>query len=689
MKLSFKDIAGQIVVPGHRPTGTRLAISDKPEPFVAPTFNRLDHGASLLAEVVLIRASAAVGKSTIAAALSSLCSLPVLNLALVPVGAGSLKGLVSDLRNGVSPIAAFHAGRLPVIIDALDEGRLRSGENGFESFLETSAEFLLEDRRSPTAPKLILFGRPEAIDLAELLLVQGGITGCILEVGFFGKDEAKSLIIAYADKSAPVDSMYIIHKEPAHKLIDLYFERMEAALGLAEGKLWEDARGQAFAGYAPVLATIGYLLPEIDNYAEALNRLGSSGADNAWGVIESVLSEIVARDRGKLLKQLDGQVARSLPGEAYDALEQFTLLVQHVQRTPLAGTGRVQLPHADMEKYNSYVDQWLPQHAFLSSGKFANSVLGSYVYANLICLGRPIGSPRGELGPLSWQPFLWRSMARNLTAATLIEGEYLGYILNSFWNDPLSIGSKILIGRAGDSTDVAMVTVTIPDRDSVVFLTTMPIVLFAQIKNIDVNIDADIIFEGAGDDGHSVFFSRDENAITARTLTFKARELKISGRLWLDAEMIPAAGQITLKIDADAHVGWGAKIFGVFPFSQYKSEVPNPRIQIEKSKLELLLDECAARFINNPTLTLNPDFSAPEDDPYTQWTVRNYAREFPILMRLLVGHGLASTSPMQASNERKMRVRLTMAWASLKDVLDDPASENSAFVEQILKEMDK
>jgi hypothetical protein len=145
----------------------RFVIPPIPNPFVPPIL-RAPHNPDLLkSEVVYIQASAAVGKSTIAAALCAEANIPLLDLAIVPASTGTLKALVSGLPLS-NPIRAFHHAEVPVVIDALDEGRLLSGEAGFESFLQTTAEFLMEDRAVTDKPKLIFLGRYESIDLAWL-----------------------------------------------------------------------------------------------------------------------------------------------------------------------------------------------------------------------------------------------------------------------------------------------------------------------------------------------------------------------------------------------------------------------------------------------------------------------------------------------------------------------------------------
>jgi hypothetical protein len=137
--------------------GNKLRLPESPNPFVAPTLRLLDVGSEnpLQAEVIFVKASAAVGKSTIANYLSKSLGAPLLDLSKIPVSTGSLKALLLDVSGAGNPIKSFHSGKLPIVIDALDEGRLLSGEQGLESFLETIGEFLNEDRSTKNRPKII------------------------------------------------------------------------------------------------------------------------------------------------------------------------------------------------------------------------------------------------------------------------------------------------------------------------------------------------------------------------------------------------------------------------------------------------------------------------------------------------------------------------------------------------------
>jgi hypothetical protein len=359
-----------------------LFVGEPPTPFVTPRLEIEGSDPSALEkEVVFIEASAAVGKSTLARQLSATLKAPILDLANVPVSAGSLRTLLADLEatDKSDPIAAFHEGRIPVIVDALDEGRLLSNETGIEQFLVSTAEFLRSDRHVTSRPKLVFLGRFESLELArqQFELTVPGITHVTANVEFFDKEGARQLIHAYAATAARPGSHYLQHPEHAQDFITTYFDAIESALGLPAGELWQNERGKVFAGYAPVLAAVGFILAVIDDFTTVAKNLKANGGREAWGMVEAVLYEILSREQDKLRDLLSEQCESALPNAVYDVEEQLVLLAQYIESKPLEGAGRVRLPPSDMEKYRDMVRTYLPHHPFLRRHEFGDAVLGS------------------------------------------------------------------------------------------------------------------------------------------------------------------------------------------------------------------------------------------------------------------------------------------------------------------------
>jgi len=388
-----------------------LFIAEPPKPFVAPRLDIPGKDPSVIQkEIIFIEASAAVGKSTLARQVSATLKAPILDLAKVPVSTGSLHTLLTDLEavDKSDPVAAFHEGKIPVIVDALDEGRLLSNETGIESFLATTAELLLSNRSVTSRPKLVFFARFESIELAQQVieLAAPGITRATAKVGFFDKEGALQLIQAYAATAAKPGSQYQQNPEAARDLIAAYFDAVETALGLAAGELWQNEQGRVLGGYAPVLAAVGSILAEVDDDITVSNNLKSYDGREAWGLIEAVLYELLTREQAKLREQLHAQCKSALPREVYDVEEQMALLAQYVDSKPLDGAGRVELPPDDMEMYNDMVRTYLPHHPFIRRHEFGNAVLGSTAVERVAYHGRSISKYR--LIALSRQ---WRQSA--------------------------------------------------------------------------------------------------------------------------------------------------------------------------------------------------------------------------------------------------------------------------------------
>lgn len=409
---ALKILTEALSRPVHSPKpGQALFVADPPRPFVAPRLDVPDQNSAVFhTEIIFIEASAAVGKSTLAKQLSATSGVPLLDLASIPVSTGSLQNFLTGLQaaDQSDPLAAFHQGRIPVIIDALDEGRLLSGESQIERFLASIAELLRSDRSVASRPKLIFLARFESIELARQFIERegSGVTHATARVEFFDQEAASQMIAAYAAVNASPGSEYQKHPQSARQFIATYFDAIEASLGLAPGELWRDEQGKVFAGYAPVLAAVGSILAEIDDFATVARNLRSQDGREAWGLVEAVLFEILNREQTKLRKVLDPQCESELPDRVYDAEEQMALLAQYVEARPLKGTGLVALPLADMQRYNDMIETYLPHHPFIRRHQFGNAVLGASLVARAVYHGRSISQDR--LISLSRQ---WRQSA--------------------------------------------------------------------------------------------------------------------------------------------------------------------------------------------------------------------------------------------------------------------------------------
>jgi hypothetical protein len=276
-----------------------------------------------------------------------------------------------------------------VIVDALDEGRLRSGDPNFEEFLKTTWEMLLQDRSVTDRPKLVLLGRDfvvaELVDLS-LQVYAPELEVAWLQLDFFDRKDATRVIEAHAAATARRHDRTWKSSAPTRDVIDGFFAAIAAALSLDSDTLWTDPQGRAFAGYAPVLAAIGSLLEgEAKNPIHLKNALAQTGVGRAWDVIVRVANAILVREHDqKVMPQLRQALggAAPPPDEAYDAHEQLTYLVQKACGQAVLPTSRVNLRGSAAERYRGVVEKQLQDHPFLQNMELKNDVLKSVVFAH-------------------------------------------------------------------------------------------------------------------------------------------------------------------------------------------------------------------------------------------------------------------------------------------------------------------
>jgi len=669
---------------------SRLSISEAPDPFIAPKLYLHDDSVGEFnAEVILIQASAAVGKSTVAKYLSATKNVPLLNLAEVPVSTGTLAALISDMSSTPDLLTSFHEGKSPIVIDALDEGRLLSGERGFDSFLETARELLLNNRSVTDRPKILVFGRNDSTDWAQFVLeFEGDINVCMVEIGFFEEEEAYQLIDAYAKSSLGGQDRapYLDHVEPAKKVIQAYFSAIEAALDLSQGELWLNERGRAFAGYAPVLAAVGSLLGEIENFSAVERRLKDAGTQEAWSVIEIVLDEILNREQNKLRDQL---VSRGLEGpippEAYDREEQLTYLSNFVHGSSIGASRRLAFTGGDDATYYEMVEQYLPEHPFIRRGKLGNPVLGSKVLAHAVMHDLLRLNDLTKLTDASTQPFLWRSIRSSLENVQLIDGRYLGCVLSSFWTDPLSTEPRTLIRT---STDPESVSVTVPSYcdNRVFFQATTPIVLVGLARECDIDVEDMVEFVGYGKPS-SMFNFYGTSSTVCRSAVFSTDSIVLEGNIWFEAQEVTNRERMELHVKKSSKIGFDGQFLDLYPWNRIRPTLQAPYAVDHDNPLFSILDECCVRLPFGQVLTLNADFTVPEDDRYMSWVKRISEPTFVRLIRVLVESGLANGENAQTSGPPKARVHFSVGWEDLRFAIHNPDSVNREDLREAIQQL--
>ncbi|TBW13030.1 hypothetical protein E0E50_00705 [Azotobacter chroococcum subsp. isscasi] len=312
----------------------------------------------------LIAAPGAVGKSTLAKEICALTGAVYLDLAEASTVAGNylIGGLVYT-----NLLDAWSAGTTTIVIDALDEARLRVTQSGFEDFLADVAKVARKGR----AP-IVLLGRVGIIEEAWLIINENsGIAAPIFDIEFFDAQQAKHFVMArlsvlstektngileYPHLAASLSSHAQVYDEAVTEVIS----------GISQ---LSQADADRFVGYAPVLDAVAKVIAAEQNPArinEDMRRVLEGE------VLTSLASEILNREAGKLITQLKSTHA-DFPEDLYTSAEQLHRLACQIfslPAPPMPGA----LAQEHVAAYEHAVKNLLPQHPFLNgNGKGASS----------------------------------------------------------------------------------------------------------------------------------------------------------------------------------------------------------------------------------------------------------------------------------------------------------------------------
>lgn len=330
----------------HKISGMRGWYSDLEDEagFVeAPLFASYEFGdevVDLRNKVILVSAPGAVGKTTLAREISRRTGAIYIDLAEAdPVGGNSITGGL--YKSGV--LLDWQSGKTSLLIDGLDEARLKVTQEGFEAFLEDIASLA-----PSSAQPIVLFGRTGAIQDAWLTLTEK-IKVTVLEIGYYNSDLALKFITTRVELQTPYSQHSTIQKK---------------ALGKILGKLRADTTddGDRFAGYAPVLKVISDFVADDPNPAAIIARI-DRGEQSI--TLNDILDSVLLREKNKLNSlPLDD---RSLLETLYTPQEQIGHLLALIYNAPPPSPPA--MSPKDAERYSNALTTWVAEHPFLDGNK--------------------------------------------------------------------------------------------------------------------------------------------------------------------------------------------------------------------------------------------------------------------------------------------------------------------------------
>ncbi len=358
-------------------------VPDKRKPYIEPALQTQQTSVGFTAindaRVILISAPAATGKSMMTKQLSARLNIPCFDLAKnEPVGKDSLIGKIYRSLQPVDMawyIGALHSGNASMLIDALDEGYIATGQGAFDSFLNDIAQMA----KGAAGIPFIILGRTAILEYATLFFEEAGVPVTWLQIQPFDRSKALEFIFtSFGAKGIPSAD------DPVRVVVDHIFDSLGSCFAESDEATSAIDR---FLGYAPVLESIVSLLKDNQNPKSLLQEL-STDRKHKIDLLIDIVRRILEREQTKFIDAFSHSLEPSLKqyvgkhrDNLYSTGDQIARILHKAvgQAANFSPTGDDAFDRA----YNQYAEEWLGQHPFLSNGKMVNPVFEGYVLARL------------------------------------------------------------------------------------------------------------------------------------------------------------------------------------------------------------------------------------------------------------------------------------------------------------------
>ena len=348
-------------------------------------------------KIILVSAPGAVGKTTLARRLAFGAGAMLVDLAeAAAVGASTMTGGLA--KTGLYD--EFLRGEASLVVDGLDEARIRVTQAGFSAYMEDLIDLVSFAKNKECKP-VVLFGRTGAVEESWLLLSEQGVEVPVLEIGYFDFEKAKEFSVIQAE--------YIreVRHEPDERAIELLLNQLK-------DQTLPD--GNSFIGYSPVLIAVAKRVadpsdPDYEkNTAHLISRIER---EEEQITLAGIAQSILEREQTKIrtLEFSDELLCEKL----YSPKEQLARLVDRVYGGGLNFDLPDMLPQ-DRQAYENALDTWVAQHPFLDG---VGQRPSSAVFGGLIA-ARALGA-EGEAG---------RVLSTELNQSTLVNPFLAEFYLN-------------------------------------------------------------------------------------------------------------------------------------------------------------------------------------------------------------------------------------------------------------------
>ena len=262
----------------------------------------------------------------------------------------------------------------------------------------------------------------------------------------------------------------------------------------------------------------------------------------------------------------------------------------------------------------------------------------------------------------------------------------MGYVLNSYWNDPITRNSRVIIRSVEEGS--ADVRVPTEGGKELLIKITLPLEFYGQVRTCDVDVQGGIGVAGHATRGGSApaFYVHGKTVIIANTIEVKAATLTIDGQFWLESAEISSSPHLKLVKKNGAEVGWGGAVFGSYPWNGLTSTLAPPYAVMPDDVPSALINECSLRLPDRVLVTNdNYSFSPVEN----QWVARDYPNAFPLFLKLLIKHDLARAEVFGTYAQNKFRIHMNTTWSALREAFRNPSrdSQLEAFVKEARRDI--
>lgn len=423
-----------------------FGVRDSESPFIDPVLTTFE--AMTQPSVTFISARGATGKSTMAEELSRRLQAPLWSLNEDKAVSGdALAARLGAYLNVVDPLLEAPRHVPVLIIDALDEARMRVTGVSWDEFVDSLAQF------AAAGIHLVLMGRQRTVEDVWYSLSEQVATISWYEISHFTPEQQS----AYVDLRALGDNASSARNEAYSRAKEVVLQALNGAT--------HTSLNETFAGYAPVLDAVAKLLRPGENYQNVANKFqGSAAGGSRLDVLRNILDTLLRREQVKVVP-----LARQLgldQNSIYTPAEQLSWLAAQ-----LLGSKSPKLDWCPKEKRDEYVDriqEFLFDHPFRDGDKWASPVFSSFVAFQR----RDVANPEALAHAASASGLLFEFAAAECHDSPLIVDEQQFAALNASllagqWADlTTNVSIRVDSWNPGQTAETVKALLTLSQSDS-------------------------------------------------------------------------------------------------------------------------------------------------------------------------------------------------------------------------------